>query len=386
MNIVIIGPAHPYRGGLAAYNERLARAFEEEGHTVKIYTFSLQYPKFLFPGKSQFVEEEPRYKLDIERSINSVNPLNWLKVGNRIKNAKPDLVISKYWLPFMGPCFGTILRQAKKNKFTKVITILDNIIPHESRFGDKMFTKYFVKPVDAFVAMSKKVHDDLSIFDTQKPRLISPHPIFDNFGEMVTREEALDYLKLDPSYKYMLFFGLIRDYKGLDILLEAFAVKAVKDNNIKLIIAGEYYTDKTPYLELIEKHQLEDRIIHAEKFIQDSEVKYYFCASDVVVQPYKNATQSGVTQIAYHFNKPMIVTDVGGLKEMCPDGKVGYVVPVDKDLLADAVLKFFNGNQQEQMITHIIEEKKKYSWEILVQNVLSLFNQINNFKDNEIHK
>ena len=376
MNIVIIGPAYPYRGGLSAYNERLARAFEDDGHNVKVYTFSLQYPQFLFPGKTQYLEEEPTYKLNIVRAVNSVNPLNWLRVGNELRKAKPDLIICKYWLPFMGPAFGTILRQIKKNKHTKVISILDNIIPHESRIGDKPFTKYFVKPIDGFIAMSKKVDDDLSFFDTQKPRLISPHPIFDNFGEMVSRETALEYLKLDSQYKYMLFFGLIREYKGLDILLEAFADKALKDDNIKLIIAGEYYTDKKPYLALIEKYQLEDKIIHVEKFIQDSEVKYYFCASDLVVQPYKTATQSGVTQIAYHFNKPMIVTDVGGLKEMCPDGKVGYVVPLDKSLLAHAMLKFFNGDQQENMITHIIEEKKKYSWEILVQNISSLYNRI----------
>ncbi|PWH86663.1 glycosyltransferase [Brumimicrobium oceani] len=376
MNIVIIGPAYPYRGGLSAYNERLARAFEEAGHTVTIYTFSLQYPQFLFPGKSQFLEEKPTYELNIKRAVNSVNPLNWLKVGNEIKKLKPDFIICKYWLPFMGPAFGTILRQAKKNKHTKVISILDNIIPHESRIGDKPFTKYFVKPIDGFISMSKKVHNDLSLFETQKPRLISPHPIFDNFGEMVTREEALNYLKLDPKYNYMLFFGLIRDYKGLDLLLDAFAEKALKDKDIKLIIAGEYYTDKKPYLELIEKYQLEDRIIQAEKFIQDSEVKYYFCAADLVVQPYKTATQSGVTQIAYHFNKPMIVTDVGGLKEMCPDGKVGYVVPVDKTLLAEAILKFFNENQQEKMIAHIKEEKKKYSWEILVENVFALHSKI----------
>jgi len=386
MNIVIIGPAYPYRGGLAAYNERLARAFEEEGHTVKIYTFSLQYPSFLFPGKSQFVEEEPAYKLDIERVISSVNPLNWLKVGNEIRKIKPDIIICKYWLPFMGPCFGTILRQVKKNKHTKVISILDNMIPHESRIGDRSFTQYFIKPIDGFIAMSEKVHDDLSQFDTKKPRLISPHPIFDNFGEEVSQKAAQKYLKLAPEYKYMLFFGLIRDYKGLDILLEAFAEKVLKDKQIKLIIAGEYYTDKKPYLELIEKYQLEDKIIHVEQFIQDSKVKYYFCAADVVVQPYKTATQSGVTQIAYHFNKPMIVTDVGGLKEMCPDGKVGYVVPVDKSLLAKAILKFFEGDQEERMIVQIKEEKKKYSWGILVQNIFSLFNQINTFKDDEIHK
>ncbi|WP_205677776.1 glycosyltransferase [Brumimicrobium salinarum] len=253
MHIVIIGPAYPYRGGLAVYNERLAKAFEEAGHTVEILTFTLQYPKFLFPGKSQFVEKDqaPTYDLSISRKINAINPFNWLKVGRYIRKKQPDIVISKFWLPFMGPCFGTILRQAKKNKHSKIISILDNVIPHESRVGDKVFTKYFVHSVDAFVAMSKKVHNDLAQFDTQKPRLISPHPIFDNFGAKVDRETALTHLKLDQSFKYLLFFGLIRDYKGLDLLIKAFADQRLRNQNLKLIIAGEYYTNKEQYLSLI---------------------------------------------------------------------------------------------------------------------------------------
>lgn len=385
MKIAIIGSAHPYRGGLAAYNERLAKAFEAEGHSVKVYTFKLQYPNFLFPGQSQFVDEEVTNALDIERAVNSVQPLNWWKVGNKIKNESPDLVIVKYWLPFMGPSFGTILRQIKKNKHTKIISILDNIIPHESRIGDKAFTRYFVKPVDGFIAMSQKVHDDLSQFDTKKPRMISPHPIFDNFGEVLSQKDAQKQLDLDPKYKYILFFGIIREYKGLDLLLEAFASPTIKESDIKLIIAGEYYTDKSPYQQLIKEHGLEDSVIQVERFIPDSEVKNYFCASDLVVQPYKTATQSGVTQIAYHFNKPMIVTDVGGLKEMCPDGKVGYVVPVDKEALKDAILKYFEENQEVNMVEYIKTKKKKYSWEILVENIFLLSNQINIFNNDEIH-
>lgn len=385
MNIVIIGSAHPYRGGLAAYNERLAKAFEDAGHNVKVFTFSLQYPNFLFPGRTQFVDEQVTNTLEIERSINSINLFNWLKIGNKIKREKPDIVIVKYWLPFMGPCFGTILRRIKKNKHTKVISILDNIIPHESRMGDKMFTRYFVKPVDGFVSMTKSVNNDLSTFDTKKPRLISPHPIYDNFGERISQEEAQKYLDLDPNYKYILFFGIIREYKGLDLLLETFASPEMKTLNIKLIIAGEYYTDKKQYQQLIEKYQLENHIVQVERFIPDSEVKNYFCAADVVVQPYKTATQSGVTQIAYHFNKPMIVTDVGGLKEMCPDGKVGYVVPVNKKALTQAILKYFKENRQLEMVEQIKEEKKKYSWEILVHNITQLSNEINIFNNNEIH-
>jgi len=385
MNIVIIGPAHPYRGGLAAYNERLAKTFEDEGHHVKVYTFSLQYPNFLFPGRTQFVDEKSTNTLQIERVVNSINPLNWLKIGNKIKKSTPDIVITRYWLPFMGPCFGTILRRIKKNKHTKSISILDNIIPHESRIGDKLFTRYFVKPVDAFIAMSKTVYNDLSSFDTKKPRMISPHPIFDNFGEILPQNKAQKNLNLNPNVKYILFFGIIREYKGLDLLLEAFSDPAIKELNMKLIIAGEYYTDKKKYQQLIEEYQLEDHIIQVDRFIQDSEVKNYFCASDVVVQPYKSATQSGVTQIAYHFNKPMIVTDVGGLKEMCPDGKVGYVVPVDKDALAQAILNYFKEEQHLEMIEHIKEEKKKYSWEILVQNILLLSNQINTSNNDDVH-
>ncbi|RFC55355.1 glycosyltransferase [Brumimicrobium aurantiacum] len=375
MKIVIIGPAYPYRGGLAVYNERLAKTLEDEGHQVKIHTFSLQYPQFLFPGKTQFVDEVPTYDLNIVRTVNSVNPLNWLKVGRQIAKEKPDIIIPRFWLPFMGPCLGTILRVVKRNKHTKVISILDNVIPHESRIGDKMFTQYFVKSVDAFLSMTKVVQEDLSTFDQQKPRLISPHPIFDNFGEHIEKQEALRYLKLDPEFKYMLFFGLIREYKGLDILLEAFAEKRLRDKKIKLIIAGEYYTDKEKYLKLIEKYQLTEEVIHVEEFIQDSEVKYYFCAADVVVQPYKTATQSGVTQIAYHFNKPMIVTDVGGLKEMCPDGKVGFVVPVDKSALAESIERFYEQTDQNILLEGIKEEKKKYSWEILVNNILELYRQ-----------
>lgn len=376
MNIVILGTSHPFRGGLASYNERLAQALIHDGHYVKIHTFSLQYPQFLFPGETQYSEEPAPRDLTIEQSVNSINPLNWLSVGDRLKKEKPDLLIVKYWLPFMGPCFGTIIRKLKKNKHTKIICILDNVIPHESRPGDKLFTKFFVKPIDGYIAMSQKVMDDIKLFDDSKPKLLTPHPLFDGFGDIIPKQTALEKLNLNREFKYILFFGFVRKYKGLDLLLEAMNDPRFKDEKIKLIIAGEYYADKEFYAEIIQKHNLQDKIVEFQKFITDSEVKYYFSACDLVVQPYKTATQSGVTQIAYHFNKPMIVTDVGGLAEICPDGRVGYVVQANQQEIADAILKYFNQTDKDLMQKHILEEKKKYSWHILIQKITTLFNTV----------
>ena len=386
MKIALIGTAHPYRGGLAAYNEKLATELQLQGHDVTIYTFTVQYPSFLFPGKTQYSTEPAPTHLKIIRCVNSVNPLNWWSIGNKIKKERPDLVITKYWLPVMGPCFGSILRIIKGNGYSKVITILDNIIPHESRIGDTAFTKYFVKPVDGFIAMSQSVLNDLRQFTQMKNVKLSPHPLFDNFGKVLPRETALTKLGLDPNYKYILFFGLIRKYKGLDLLIEAFADSRFRNSNIKLIIAGEYYADKTAYTDLIKKHNLADDIIQVDKFIPDSEVKLFFSAADLVAQPYKTATQSGVTQIAYHFNKPMVVTDVGGLKELCPDEKVGYVVNDNAPEIANALLRFFNDTDIPQMINNIIEEKKKYSWSILIENVLKLMRNVRTSSKSETLK
>ncbi len=376
MKITIIGPASPYRGGIATFNDRLAKALIEEGHEVNIHTFTLQYPSILFPGKTQFSEEEAKHNLPIQRTINSINPFNWINIGNKIRRERPDLVISRFWIPFMGPCFGTIQRLIKRNKHSKIVTIVDNMIPHESRIGDKLFSSYFIKPVDAFITMSKSVLKDLEIFDTEKPRIYTPHPLYDNFGAIEKKEFALQRLGLSTDKKYLLFFGLIRDYKGLDLLIEAFASGEIDKNEYRLIIAGEYYSDKEKYLELIQKHHLEDYIIQADKFIPDSEVAHYFNACDLVVQPYKSATQSGVTQIAYHFHKAMIVTNVGGLGEICPDGKVGYLVnPIPRDI-TEAILKYFNETDKDIMVDNIIEEKKKYSWEILTKKIENLHQEL----------
>ena len=342
MKIAILGSAHPLRGGLAAFNERLAYQLQQQGHEVVIYSFSLQYPSFLFPGKTQFTDEPPPEGLTIRTAVNSVNPLNWLQVGAKMNREKYDLVIVKYWLPFMGPAFGTILRRAKKNRHTRVLCIVDNIIPHEKRPGDMQFTRYFIKPVDAFITMSRDVLKDVKTF-TGKRALYSPHPIYDSYNEPVGKQEACEKLQLPAGKKYLLFFGFIREYKGLDLLLEAMADARIREAGIELIAAGEYY-DKAVEAKnnsIVEKHGLQKTVHLKTDFIPNSEVRYYFSAADLVVQPYKHATQSGITQIAYHFEKAMVVTNVGGLAEGVPHGKVGFVAEPDPASIAGAILKFY---------------------------------------------
>ena len=359
--IIILGPAHPLRGGLAAFNERLARELIKQGHQVTLYTFSLQYPSFLFPGKTQYADSSGPNDLYIKVVVNSINPFNWIKIGREIRNNQPDVLMIRFWLPFMGPCLGTIARIVKRNKKTKIIGVLDNVIPHEHRIGDKWFTNYFIKPIDRFIAMSQQVINDLRTF-TDKPCEFILHPIYDHYGDLLKKEDACNYLKLDNSFHYLLFFGFIRKYKGLDILLTAIADERIKARNIKLIIAGEFYEDASSYHQLIKENHLEDKIILATDYIADEDVKYYFSAADLIVQPYRSATQSGISQIAYHFEIPMIVTNVGGLPEMVPNGKVGYVVDVNSNSIADAVLAFYDENNSMQFIAGIKEEKKKYSW------------------------
>ena len=373
MKIVIIGPAYPYRGGLATYNERLAQEFIKEGHDVKMETFTLQYPALLFPGKSQFNDKPAPEDLEITRTVNSINPLSWFRVGKRLANEKPDLVIFRYWLPFMAPALGTISKIIKKNNFTKCICLADNIIPHEKRPGDSLLTKYFLKQIDGWVAMSKSVCMDLRKFDSKVPIAFSPHPLFDNYGKIISRQEACKKLDLDPSVQYFLFFGFIRDYKGLDLLLESFADERLRSQNVKLIVAGEYYTNAEPYNELLRKHQLESHVIMRTDFIPDDEVGAYFCASDLIVQPYKHATQSGVTQVGYHFERPMLVTNVGGLSENIPHMKVGYAVSPNISAISNAMCDFITNNRKNSFEQHVRIEKQKYSWSVLTESFMDVF-------------
>ena len=374
--VIIVGPAFPLRGGIANFNEALCRAMNVAGIETKIVSFSLQYPRFLFPGKTQFESGKGPQDITIETKINSINPLNWIKVANYIKREKPDYVIFRYWLPFMGASLGTIAKRIKKGTSIKTLAITDNIIPHEDRIGDEMLTKYFVKHIDGFIAMSKSVLDDLSDFTSTDKKVFLPHPIYDIFGDRIEKSLALKHLHLDANDKHILFFGFIRNYKGLDLLLEAMGDARIKELGVKLIIAGEYYESPAPYNDIIRKHQLENSVILHTNYIPSEEVRYYFCACDMVVQPYRHATQSGVTQIAYHFEKPMLVTHVGGLPEIVPHNIVGYVSAINPVSIANFIVEFYVHHKEELFIAHIMKEKERFMWSTFVKGVEDLYNAL----------
>ena len=373
MKITFLGPAHPYRGGLAAFNERLAREFSSEGKDVDICTFRLQYPGFLFPGKTQYTESPAPQGIKIVRLLNSINPINWIITGFKIKKEQSDILLIRYWLPFMAPSLGTVARIVKSNKYTIIISILDNVIPHEMRRGDGILTKYFIRSIDGAIVLSNTVLYDLKLFRKDFPVNLSPHPLFDNYGTIIGRNEALSALNLDPGYSYLLFFGFIREYKGLDLLIKAFSDKRLRNRNLKLIVAGEFYKDDAPYRKLIREYNLENDIIVYDQFIKDSEVALFFSVSDLVVQPYKSATQSGVTQIAFHFEKPILVTDVGGLREILQDGKCGYVVKPDPNEITEAIIDYFDNNRKSAFIRGIKQEKEKFSWKKMTASIIEVF-------------
>ncbi len=374
--MVLLSPAHPLRGGIAAFTERLALELQNQGHEVTVYSFSLQYPSFLFPGTTQFSNDPAPTSLKIRTCVNSVNPINWLKIGLELRRLRPDLIVPRYWLPFMGPCLGSILRIAKGNGHTKVVAIADNVLPHEKRPGDRLFTRWFVNACDAFVVMSQSVMDDLRIFTQNppkgKPAVIIPHPIYDNYGEDSPREQALAHLGLPSAMRYLLFFGFIRDYKGLDLLLEAMADERIRKMDLKLVVAGEYYGNREKYEAQIKQLGIEKQLVMKTDYIPNSEVRHYFGAADLVVQPYRTATQSGISQMAYHFEKPMLVTDVGGLAEIVPHGKAGYVVPVDTKAIADAIVDFFENERASAFSAGVAEGKKNFSWAKMVEGLLKL--------------
>jgi len=372
MKIIIIGTAHPYRGGLAAFNERLAEEFVREGYDVEIQTFTLQYPKFLFPGKTQFSDEKPPKNLEIVRKINSINPFNWLKVGREIRRQNPDYVIFCYWMSFIAPCFGTIAKIIRKNRNIKRIALIHNMIAHEPNILDRFLPKYFVKHIDSFITLSKSVINDINLFDKKnKPKAYSPHPIYDTYGEPMSKQIARKYLNISDNDRIVMFFGFIRHYKGLDLLLDAFANEQIRKLNLKLLVAGEFYDDAEIYYRKIKELNIENQVVLHTDYIADNKVKYYFCAADIVAQPYRTATQSGVSQIAYHFAKPMLVTNVGGLPEIVPDGKVGYVVAPHPDEIVEALVDFFSKKREQIFIENIKTEKEKYSWTTFTKVVLA---------------
>ena len=374
-SIVFLGPSFPYRGGIASFTERLAKEFNDSGFDTELYTFSLQYPSFLFPGKTQFSDAPPPLNLTIKQKVNSINPLNWIKVGRELRDKKPDIIIVRYWIPFMGPCLGTILRFVAKNNYTKIICIADNITPHEKRIGDSLFTRYFIKPIHAFIALSNEVITDMNSLRIKQQKVMLPHPVFDHFGIKTTKQEALVKLHIKSDGGLMLFFGFIRQYKGLDLLIKAMSDYRIKDLGIKLLIAGEFYEAKEKYTDLISAEGLSELIIIHDQFISENQIPYYFSAADVLVQPYISATQSGVTPLAFHFDLPMIVTNVGGLKEVVVDKETGLVTAPNAPAIANSIIDYFTlgKNAFEEKLK---EHKKGYSWTGFMDGILALYKQL----------
>ncbi len=371
MRIAILSSFYPLRGGIAQFNAALYRELEKK-HEVKAFTFSRQYPNFLFPGKSQYVgESDQADPIPAEQLLDTINPFTYSSTARAIRKFKPDLLIFKYWMTFFSPSLGTVAKKLKKE--CKVITILDNVIPHEKRPGDNALTRYFLKQNHGFVAMSESVLHDLEVFTDNKHKVFIPHPIYDIFGEKVSKQEAIQHLKLDPAGKYMLFFGFIRRYKGLDLLLEAMADERVRKMGVKLIVAGECYEDWNYYKDLIEKYNIGESIILRNDYIPSEDIKHYFCAADIVVQPYRSATQSGVTQIAYSFERPMLVTNVGGLAEIVPDKKVGYVTDTNVPAIVEALSDFYSNNREAAFTANAAIEKKRFGWDVFVKGIEDLY-------------
>ena len=379
MKIVILGTAYPYRGGLATFNERLARQFQAEGHDVEVVTFTLQYPSFLFPGKTQYSNEVAPTDLRIKRRVNSCNPFNWVSVGRKIRKMQPDMLITCYWMAFFAPCYGIIERIVKGNGKTRCLALVHNMIPHEPSLLDKLFAPFYVKSTDGFVALSDSVVKDIDKLDKcRKPKTFSPHPIYDHYGERMSKAEACELLNLDADKDYMLFFGLVRAYKGLDLLLDAMGKMHDKLPNLRLLIAGEFYEQEEGYREQIKNLGLTEKVIIRNEFIPDADLRLYFGAADLIVQPYKTATQSGVTQVAFHFEKPMLVTNVGGLGEIVHDHKMGYAVQPNAESIAEAIVDYYENDRQEDYTQYLILEKEKYSWSILTKAFTHIKSLISN--------
>lgn len=368
---VIIGPAFPLRGGIAQLNESLAEEYAKQGIDSVIFSFSLQYPEFLFPGKTQTEANDRKAPegIDIRSTINSIGPLSWWKTAKLIAQEEPDFIVVRFWIPFMGPALGTILRWLKKYWNVPVLGLLDNVIPHERRPGDRLFTRYFLRACDSYVVMSSSVLKELDLFDRKKPRKLLYHPLYDHFGEEVERPLARRHLSLRPDQRVILFFGIIRKYKGLKLLLKAVSKMQQRDR-LTLVIAGEFYEDRAKYERLIDRYGIRDHVSVHDGFVDKFKVRYYFSAADIVAQPYLSATQSGVTQIAYHFNRPMLVTDVGGLPEIVPNGKVGYVCSPDAQEIANALDRFFQEDRFDEFSANVVEEKKRFGWDVFAQAIM----------------
>jgi glycosyltransferase involved in cell wall biosynthesis len=367
--IVLVGPAHPYRGGISDFNEAFASELQKNGHDVTIISFKLQYPSFLFPGKTQYrVEKNTNFSFQILNLINSINPLTWAKTCKEIIKLNPDKVFIRFWMPFFAPCFGYISKKLR-NKNYHVCGIVDNAIPHEKRIGDIKLVRYFLKQCDHIYTLSNKVSNEIKTISSDFKVTSLFHPVYNIYSEKPGRKEALSTLGLDDS-DYILFFGLIRKYKGLDLAIEAMSHPKLKDRKLKLLIAGEFYDDKNGYLQLIKELKLNNIIIH-DKFIPNHKVSSYFEVADLVLLPYITASQSGITQLAIHYQKPMLVNNVGGLPEVVKHNNDGFISEPNSSEIAKHILNFYDNDLLRKKIENAAKIKAdQFSWLEFINMVL----------------
>ncbi|MEX0747996.1 MAG: glycosyltransferase [Rhodothermales bacterium] len=367
LRIVLVGPASPFRGGIAQFTDGMAEGLARRGHGVEIVTFSRQYPEIFFPGISQMEPgAQPGRALAL---VDSLNPISWLTTARRIAAMKPHVVIFQYWLPFFAPPFGTIAGRLRKHD-VKILSILHNVLPHERNPGDRVLAKYFLKRCDRLVALSNSVARDLRSLGIDRPLRTTPHPVYAHFGDPIPKEIARRQLGMPEEGEILLFFGFVRRYKGLHILLQAMSEVIRHRPGVRLVVAGEFYEDEDTYREAIRSLGLSDHVVLYPEYIEARRVGELFSAADIVVQPYEAATQSGVVQTAYHFEKPVIVTNVGGLAEVVIHEESGLVVPPkDPGALAAAIIRFFEGSLAEHLSEGARREKARHSWDHFVDVV-----------------
>jgi D-inositol-3-phosphate glycosyltransferase len=376
MRFVIIGTAYPLRGGIAQYVGLLYKALIDRGHEAKIITFSRQYPKILFPGKFQEEQGSPGVAVDSLQIIDSINPLTWRKAGKATAEFEPDAIIFKFWLPFFAPAYGLIARTAKrilrkKGKSVKIIFIADNVIPHEHRPFDRALTNYAFKVVDDFIVQSSAVERDLKIVKPDAKYIRLEHPVFESFGKSIAKSEARKKLGISDSAEVLLYFGFIRKYKGIDIAIRAVAEAAKQRPNLLLVIAGESYSGEEDYKALAkELGVLDTNIKFFDQYISNDDVPVYFSAANAALLPYRSATQSGVVQIAYNYDLPVIATNVGGLPEIVIDNKSGLIAPeATPESVARSIEKYFSQSLEETLRDGVRAEKPKYTWATFVEGI-----------------
>lgn len=366
MNIAIVSTAYPLRGGIAQFTGILYNKLKQKGHDVHVITFKRQYPKLFFPGKSQFdFSHDESVKIPTEPIIDSIGPFSWFKAARRIARLQPDLLVFRYWMPFFAPCYGTIAWLAKQFANVKILYICDNVIPHERRLGDTLLTKFAFRFGDGFIVQSQAVREQLLALFPRARHQVVPHPVYEIFGEPMDKAEAKRRLGITEE-RVILFFGYVRVYKGLDLLLQAMP-EILQKVKVKLLVVGEFYENEAAFRKQIADLKIADAVEVRAEFVANEEVSLYFSACDVVTLPYRSATQSGIVQIAYQLNKPCIVTNVGGLAEVVLDDQTGFVVPPENPAaLAEAVTRFYMEEREREFVKNVEVEKVKYSWDYMI--------------------